>query len=372
MKLIHLSDLHIGKRLNEFSLIEDQQYILDRICDIVRGEKPDAVLIAGDIYDKSLPTAEAVSLFDQFLFNLSSLNTKIFVISGNHDSAERIAFGSRLMEASGVYMCPVYAGETRPVTLFDQYGKCLIYMLPFVKPANVRRFFPDAVIENYTDAICVAVKNMNIDEKKRNVIIAHQFVTGAERTESEDVSVGGLDNVDASAFFGFDYVALGHIHRPQNCEENIRYCGTPLKYSFSEAGQDKSVTVITLGAKGDIKIDTIPLLPMRDMLSIYGSYEEIMRGVKTDAYVRVTLTDEEEIPDALVELRRVYPNIMELRYDNTRTRNIGRQQGDVEVVDRSPLELVGEFYSIRNGRDMNEEEAELIGKLIEEIWEVEQ
>jgi len=374
MKLLHLSDLHIGKRLNEFSLIEDQRFILNQICDIVKENAPDAVLIAGDVYDKSVPSAEAVSLFDEFLVNLSRLNTRIMVISGNHDSPERIAFGSRLMEASGVYMCPVYSAESRSVTLADEYGECDIYMLPFVKPANVRRFFPDEEIESYTDAIRLAVNNMNIDTEKRNVLIAHQYVTGAERSESEELSVGGLDNVDVSVFLDFDYVALGHIHGPQNCADNVRYCGTPLKYSFSEVEHKKSATLVTLGKKGDISLDTIPLSPMREMYRLYGSFDELLGKGRDDdalreAFVQITLTDEDEVPDALAILRAFYHNIMELRYDNTRTRNIGKEVGAVDVKNRSPLELVGEFYSYRNGREMSEEESTIVRSLIEEIWE---
>ncbi len=373
MKFLHISDLHIGKRLNELSLIEDQKYILDLIISEAGANKVDAVLIAGDVYDKSVPTTEAVTLFDEFLVGLSALKIPVFVISGNHDSPERLAFGSRLIEASGVYISAVYNGVYEPVTLSDEFGECCIYMLPFVKPATVRRVFPEAGIEDYTDAVRVAIENMNIDESKRNLLIAHQFVSGAEKSDTEDISVGGLDNVDASVFSPFDYVSLGHIHRPQSSTERVRYCGAPLKYSFSEAEHKKSLTIVTLKEKGNVQIEEIPLTPLRDMVCIRGSYAEIMSSGRQDAshresFVRVTLTDEEEIPDAIAGLRTFYPNIMELRYDNTRTRNIGKLEGTVDINNRSPLDLVSEFYSLRNGKDMSEEQTAIVEKLIEEIW----
>ena len=246
MKFVHLSDLHIGKRVNGFSMLEDQKYILDSITEIIKTECPDAVFIAGDVYDKSVPPAEAVQLFDDFLVTLAQLNPKIFVISGNHDSAERIAFGGRLMESDGVYMSPVYNGRVIPVEINDKYGPVRIYMLPFIKPAHVRAAFPDEEIYSYTDAVRTAIDKMNIDTTVRNILITHQFVTGASKCDSEDITVGGTDNVDAYVFEPFDYTALGHIHGPQNAgSDSIRYCGTPLKYSFSECGHKKSVTVGT-------------------------------------------------------------------------------------------------------------------------------
>ena len=248
MKLIHLSDLHLGKRVNEYSMVEDQKYILKEILRIIDEVSCDGVIIAGDVYDKSVPSAEAVTLFDDFLCDLADRHLRVFVISGNHDSAERMSFGARLIDAAGIHISPAYNGHTAPITLTDEYGKINIYMLPFVKPVNVRKFFEDEIIETYTDAMRVAVSNMSINTEERNILVTHQFVTGATRTESEEISVGGTDNVDVSVFDGFDYVALGHIHSPQSCSEaRVRYSGTPLKYSFSEAKDEKSVTVITLG-----------------------------------------------------------------------------------------------------------------------------
>lgn len=373
MKLIHLSDLHIGKRVNEFSMLEDQEYILTKIINIIDDEKPDAILIAGDVYDKSVPSGEAVQVFDDFLVRLAKRNLQTFVISGNHDSPERLAFGGRLMDISGIHMSPVYNGKVEPIGLEDNFGKVNFYMLPFIKPVHVRRFFEEENIESYTDAVQVAVDNMNVNDTERNVIITHQFVTGAERSESEEVSVGGSDNVDASVFEKFDYVALGHIHGPQNIRsEKIRYCGTPLKYSFSEANHKKSVTVVNLGEKGKLEIDEIPLEPKRDMREIKGKYDEIMMNgnqEKSDDYVHIILTDEEDIPNAMGKLRLVYPNLMKLDYDNTRTRNIGKITSAEKTETRSPLELFCELYEKVNGQPMNKEQLEFSKELAESIWE---
>ncbi len=375
MKFLHLSDLHIGKRVNEFSMLEDQEYILTKIINIIDDEKPEAVIIAGDVYDKSVPSAEAVQLFDDFLCRLAKRKLQVFVISGNHDSAERMAFGGRLMDMSGVHISPVYNGKVEAISLEDEYGRVNFYMLPFVKPANVRRFFEDAQIDSYTDAIRVAVENMNVNADERNVIVTHQFVTGAEKCESEEISVGGSDNVDASVFDCFDYVALGHIHGPQNIgSERVRYCGTPLKYSFSEAKHKKSVTVVEMGGKGSLEIRTIALEPKRDMREIKGTYAEITLkdnyiNTNTDDYMHITLTDEEDIPDAIGKLRVIYPNLMKLDYDNKRTRSSAKLDIIENIEQRSPLDLFAEFYENQNNQPMTDEQTDFVRTLIENIWE---
>ena len=375
MKFLHLSDLHIGKRVNEFSMLEDQEYILTKIINIIDDEKPDAVVIAGDVYDKSVPSAEAVQLFDDFLCRLAKRKLQVFVISGNHDSAERMAFGGRLMDISGVHMSPVYNGKVEAISLDDEFGKVNFYMLPFVKPANVRRFFEDAQIESYTDAVRVAVENMNVNADERNVIVTHQFVTGAEKCESEEISVGGSDNVDASVFDCFDYVALGHIHGPQNIgSERVRYCGTPLKYSFSEAKHKKSVTVVEMKEKGSLEIRTVELEPKRDMREIKGTYAEITLkdnyiNTNMDDYMHITLTDEEDIPDAIGKLRVIYPNLMKLDYDNKRTRSSAKLDIIENIEQRSPLDLFAEFYENQNNQPMTDGQTEFMKSLIESIWE---
>ena len=375
MKLIHLSDLHIGKRVNEFSMLEDQEYILTRIINIIDDEKPDGVIIAGDVYDKSVPSAEAVQLFDDFLVRLSKRGLKVFVISGNHDSPERIAFGSRLMSQSGVYMSPVYNGSIVPVSLQDGYGAVNIYMLPFIKPIHVKRFYEDAVIESYADALRAALDHIQIDTANRNILVTHQFVTGAARSESEEVSVGGADNVDITVFEPFDYVALGHIHGPQHIEkETVRYCGTPLKYSFSEAGHKKSLTVVELYEKTRTVIREVQLIPKRDMREIKGRYMEVTakryyEGINTDDYLHITLTDEADIPDAIGKLRSIYPNIMKLDYDNMRTRAMASIDGAENVETKSPIELFDEFYEKQNNQRLSELQKLFTAELVEKIWE---
>ena len=375
MKFIHLSDLHLGKRINDFSMLEDQEYVLTKIINIIDKEAPDGVIIAGDIYDKSIPSADAVQLFDEFLVRLSKRNLKVFVLSGNHDSPERVAFGSRLMNSSGVYMSPVYDGSIVPLGLSDDYGIVNIFMLPFIKPSHVKRYYPDDEISTYSDAIRVAIHNSEIDPAARNILITHQFVTGASRCDSEDITVGGADNVDSSVFAAFDYVALGHIHSPQNVGvETIRYCGTPLKYSFSEANQSKSITVVELKEKGQIVIRTVPLVPKRDMVEIKGNYMELTsrnyyKNMDTAAYMHITLTDEDDIPDAIGKLRSVYPNIMKLDYDNKRTRSNMEINGANDAEHKLPIELFSEFYESQNNQPLSVEQQTFLAGMIEKIWE---
>ena len=377
MRLAHISDLHLGKRVNEFSMLEDQRYIVKQIESILEEEAADAVLIAGDVYDKPVPPGEAVRLFDGFLTALADRGIHVFVISGNHDSPERIAFGSRLMEKSRVYMAPVYDGHVSPIELRDAYGSVYVYMLPFVKPAVVKKCWPEEGIETYEDAVGCAVAHMKEEvfvPEARNVLVAHQLVIGASRCDSEEVSVGGLDQVSAALFRDFDYTALGHIHGPQNAGgERIRYCGSPLKYSFSEAGHVKSVTIVDLEEKGNVRVRTRPLIPLHDMREIRGSYEEVVsrdfyRGTAVDDYLHITLTDEEDILDAMGKLRAIYPNIMRLDYDNRRTREGGQLPEKVQRA-KSPLELLEELYALQNNQPMSGEQRELSARLIEELWE---
>lgn len=375
MKFVHLSDLHLGKRVNGYSMIEDQKYILLKILNVIDEQKAEAVVIAGDVYDKPIPPTEAVQLFDDFLFRLVKRNLQILVISGNHDSPERIAFGSRFMDKSGVHMSQVYNGKNDLVELKDKYGKVNFYMLPFVKPSNVRRFFEDEEINTYTDAVRVAVSHMNVNKKARNVIITHQFVTGAQRSESETIAVGGTDNVDSYVFDDFDYVALGHIHGPQNVGKNtVRYCGTPLKYSFSEISHKKSVTVVEMKEKGNVKVSTVELIPKLDMREIKGTYEELTfkknyENTNTEDYLHIILTDEEDVADAVAKLRCVYPNLMKLDYDNTRTRNSLALTQAEETEKKSDTKLLSEFFEKQNGKPLSDEQLEYAANLFEQIKE---
>lgn len=379
MKLIHLSDLHLGKRVNGYSMLEDQDYILKEILSIIIAQSPDAVLIAGDIYDKPVPPAEAVRLFDDFLVQLSRLNVQVFIISGNHDSPERIAFGSRLMDASGIHLSPVCQGTIEPISMTDPYGTVDFYMLPFIKPAHVRRFYEEESesIESYTNAMQTVIDHLPINAKHRNVLLTHQFVTGSLRAESEELSIGGSDNIDASVFAPFDYVALGHLHTPQNCGDTgrIRYCGTPLKYSFSEARDTKSVTVAELFEKGTLNIRTIPLTPLHDLTEIKGTYDTVTsrsfyeNTCWQEDYTHITLTDEEDIPDAIGKLRAIYHRLMKLDYDNKRTRSNTEITADLDVEQKTPIQLFSDFYELQNNQPLTETQTTFLNELIEHIWE---
>lgn len=375
MKLMHLSDLHIGKRVNEFSMIEDQKYILAQILTILEQEQADGVILAGDIYDKAVPPVEAVQVFDGFLTRLADRKIPVFAISGNHDSAERISFGAHLMSSRGVYLSRVYDGRVEKISLTDSYGEVCIYLLPFLKPAAVRHVFEETEIGSYQDAVSLAVSGLEVDPEKRNLLVAHQFVTGASRCESEETIVGGLDQVDASVFEEFDYVALGHLHSPQYVgRETVRYCGTPLKYSFSESEQEKSVTLVELKEKGQIAIRKIPLVPLRDMRKIRGTYLEITarsfyEGTNVEDYLQVTLTDEQDILDGMQKLRVIYPNLMRLEYDNQRTRENKTMKSAKAVEKKSELELFEEFFEIQNNQPVSEQQRRFVERLIQEIQE---
>lgn len=399
MKFIHTADLHIGKRVCEHSMLDDQKYILDEILKIVDEEKPDCVLIAGDVFDKSVPSAEAVELLDNFLVDLSKKNTKVFVLSGNHDSAERIAFGGRLMQDRGVFMSPVYNGSFDSVTMKDEFGEVDVWMLPFVRPATIKACLGNGEeadaereqVKDYTSAIQMAVSKMNRVPGRRNVLVAHQFVTGAQVDENgSEEFVGGLDNVESYAFDGFDYVALGHIHRPQNVVKDnagvgrVRYSGTPLKYSLSEANHEKSVTVVELGANGadgvipaELKIREIPLKPMRDVRKIEGTFADLISaeyreaqvrdGKSLDDYIYVVLTDENDVSDAAAKLRGYYPKLMTLTYNNSRTNSVANLNYE-NLDQKSPAEVFSDFFMEMNNREMIEEERDFVQDLIESIW----
>lgn len=377
MRFAHLSDLHIGKRVNGFSMIEDQKYILNQVIEIIKREEVEAVILAGDIYDKTIPSAEAVQVLDDFLIQLSNLNLPIFVISGNHDSAERLSFGARVLRKSQIYISELYNGEITPITLEDEYGKIHVYLMPFLKPALVRQALGREEIVTYQDAVEMAIHQIPLKEEDRNILVAHQFVIGASKSDSEEVSVGGLDQISHTLFESFDYTALGHIHGPQHIgKETIRYCGTPLKYSFSEEAHTKSVTIIDLEQKGKTTIRMVPLIPMRDMRKIRGKYEEIINQALADNrsledYIQITLTDEEDVLNGLENLRKIYPNIMRFEYDNKRTREQNELTNAVVIEQRSELELFEEFYFLQNNQEISKEQRELLQAIIEEEKEVE-
>lgn len=377
MRLMHLADLHIGKKVNEFSMLEDQRYILERVLALARDQKVDGVLIAGDIYDKAIPPVEAVSLFDAFLTRLSEWHLPVYMINGNHDSVERVSFGAKLMKKSGVYVASEYAGYVEQVRVKDAYGILDIYLLPFVKPAYVRAVWGEEAdgIRTYQEAVAYVMSKMELETDHRNLLVAHQFVTGAVTCDSEEHSVGGLDQVEAACFNGFDYVALGHLHGPQTVgRDTIRYAGTLLKYSFSEANHKKSVTIVELKEKGNISIETYPLEPLHDMRKIRGSYEEITKKsnydrTNTEDYVQIILTDEEDIFDAVGKLRVIYPNLMKLEYDNTRTRRNSQTEVEDTAEDKLPMEFAEELFEIQNNKPMREEQKQYMESLMTDIWE---
>lgn len=372
MKLFHISDLHIGIKIYGMSQIEEQRHILNTIVQNAVDERIDGIILAGDIYDKQTPSAEGVVVFDEFLTALSKNNISVFMIWGNHDSKERIAFGSSILKDSNIYISPVYNGTVSPITLTDEYGNINIYLLPFLKPQYVRAF-ADTEIPDYNSAIEYAISTMGINKAERNIIVSHQFVTGASTCESEEISIGGTDNISADLFSDFDYTALGHIHRPQKIKsEYIRYSGTPLKYSFSEENDKKAITVIELKEKGDIKISQIPLTPIHDMRTIKGEYDTLMSrkfysSIPTDDYIRVILTDEMEIPYAIEKMRGVYPNILELRYDNRRTQNTEAITAFENAEKKTALELFSEFYQKQNGAKMSDEEECIIKDVLSDL-----
>ncbi len=375
MKLFHLSDLHLGKRIHERSLIEDQQYILNQIVELVSSEKPDAVMIAGDIYDRSLPPEEAVALFDDFLYELSRLNVNVLIISGNHDSAERLGFGGRIMDRNGIFLSPEfnkanYERILKPIVLNDEYGDVNFYMLPYITPAAVRAAQGSEISDRNEMAESV-FSDMNIDTSKRNVLIAHQFVTGASACDSERLSVGGADNIDYEVFEPFDYAALGHLHGKQRIgRDTVRYCGTPLKYSFSEVNHHKSITVVNIGEKGNVQISEIPLdAPLHDWREIKGKFDDIVSGDKSDDYIRVILTDDDEKVNAMSRLRERFKNIMSMEYDNRQTR-IERQFVSTENFEKlSYVDMFAEFYKQQRGGELNAEQLKIVTDIFSEIEE---
>lgn len=380
MRFLHVGDLHLGKRLNEFNLLEDQRFLLEQLLNLAEENGADALLLAGDLYDKAVPSAEAVELLDWFLSRARAEGLLCFLISGNHDSAERVGFAASLLGRAGVYISPPYSGTLEPVTLRDAYGELDVYLMPFLRPAAVRPYFPEVEVGSFEDGVRKALSGLPLHPERRNVLVSHQFVTASgrepERSESETVYVGGLDRVDVSVYDGFDYVALGHIHRPQQIgRETVRYSGSPLKYSFSEAKWEKSAVLVELEEKGTVTVRLLPLKPLRDMREIRGSLADLLSpdfsgGLPREDYYRAILTDD-FVLDAVGKLREVYPNLMKLEFDNSVTRATALfSLGDAEGK-RDELELFETFFTQQNGKPMTEEQDALVKDLLREIREEE-
>lgn len=383
MKFLHLSDLHIGKSLLDFNLIEDQTYILNQILEIAKEQSVDAVMIAGDVYDKSVPSEEAVRLFDYFLCKLVEMNIKTFVISGNHDSDERLNFGSSLFEARELYISAKYEGILNKQTLEDKYGKLNVYLLPFVKASQVKHFFPEEEIASYDEAVHVVFDHANVNKNERNVLVAHQFVIGKEAEptlagseSAATLNVGLVEKIGADCFKDFDYVALGHIHSPQKVHrEEIRYAGSPLKYSFSEVNSHKSVPIITMGEKGNVSIELIALKPKRDLRHLKGNLAQLLdqKNIQSsDDFIYATLTDENPVNDAMGIFRQYYPNTIKIDYDNSHTREIEQVDISQMTEDKSFSDLISDFYRMMYGCDISEEEMKLIDDVAREAGVVDE
>ncbi len=380
MKFLHLGDLHIGKSLGEFNLIEDQRYILEQIFAIIEKKSIDAVLIAGDVYDKSIPSEEAVRLFDAFICKLAAKRIKTFIISGNHDSDERLNFGSSLFETNHIYISAKYKGILYKQELADEYGKLNVYLLPFVKASQVKHFFPDEDIDSYDKAIKVIVEHANINVKERNILVAHQFVAGGG-IDGENPILGGSENIavhnvglvekiGTDCFKEFDYIALGHIHSPQKVgREEIRYSGSILKYSFSEVNNEKSVPIIMLGEKGEVQIELVKLKPLRDMRHLKGKLEQLLKKeniTNTNDFIYATLTDEDIINDAMNIFQQYYPNTVKIDYDNTHTKAIGEMNLSQTMEKKSFDDLISDFYQFVYGCEIEEEEMEIMKSVARE------
>ena len=368
MRFIHTADLHLGKRLHDVPLLEDQIYMLGELRKLAVERAADAVLIAGDVYQSSSPPSEAMSAFDSFVTALAADGIRVFAVSGNHDSERRIAYLASLVRGSGIYVSERFTGTLQQFTLTDEHGEIVVSLLPFVKPINVRRCFPEETIESYQDAVAAVLRRSPIDTAKRNILVCHQFITGAEPAGSEELSVGGVENIDAALFGDFDYVALGHIHRAQRVgRETVRYAGSPLKYSLAEAGHKKSVAVVDMGAKGDVNIELVPLEPLHDVREVEGFIAEIMRMPYSEDYVRVTVRDELVPPDARVTVATVFPNLLRFEVRNSKTGEAAESIAVQDVEDKSVEELFCEFFCLQNnGTQPDEEQLALIRRVLEE------
>lgn len=370
MKLFHISDLHLGKRVYDFSMLEEQKELLDAILQNIKEKKPDVLLITGDVYDKPIPPVEAVRLLDGFLTALSEMGLHTYLIAGNHDSAQRLEFGREMMAKSGIYFCGSVSNPMSYYTEQDEYGEVRIYLLPFFKPAHVNGLFPDKIAESYQEAAEMLLGCTDIDNSKRNVILAHSFVTWkgkAERSDSETISLGGVDEIDASLFFDFDYAALGHLHSPQKMgRDTVRFAGSIMPYSFSEIRQKKGITVVELWEKGSVSIDFIPLRTRRAFRELKGPLAGILQAAKADGktedYIRCILTDREPLLDPIGQLRAVYPNLMTLEL--AQQESSLSQETFLEAEDIRPDELFSLFFEKQNEKEMSAAQE----KILEKIW----
>lgn len=374
MKFMHISDLHLGRRIFNFDLLDDQKIMLGQLLDIAREQQVDGVLIAGDVYNRAAPSAEAMTAFSSFVCSLAAENIPAYIISGNHDSAERVSYFSDILKTCGVHVSEQFDGRLQGITLSDAHGPLTVHLLPFIKPVNVRKFYPEEKIESYEDAVRIVLQNSPLDTSQRNLLVAHQFIMGAQPCESEERMIGGLEEISASLFDDFDYVALGHLHGPQKVgRPEVRYCGSPLKYSFSEVNHKKSVTIVELCEKGSVEISTLPIDQPHEMREVKGGFEELINRPYSEDYMRVVLTDELPRPDAQVALLTVFPNMMRFAVENSKTSTDVEVNSIAQLESRTPLELFSDFYTSQNGGvEPTEAHMSIIREIFEELGEDEQ
>lgn len=363
MRLLHLADLHLGKVIYGYSMIEDQRYILQQVLETAAHERVDAVLMAGDIYDRSVASEEAVHLFDWFLVELAALSVAVLIIGGNHDSGERLNYGRRLFADSRIHIAGTYAPDLGKVTLEDAFGPVHFYLLPFVQRATLRRAWPEDGIDSLTAAMATAVGHGAVDFSARNVLLTHQFVAHGEArpevggSEVMAASVGTIEAIGSEVFDGFDYVAMGHIHRPQWIgRETLRYAGSPLKYSLREAQDKKSVPLVTLGEKGAVQVELLPLSPLRDLRHVAGALEKLRETAQgTEDYMHVTLTDEVPVLDAMALVKQIYPHTMKVDFESARLR-ARRTAAPAVAEGKNFAELVKDFYAAGDEAPPSDEE----------------
>lgn len=371
MKFAHLADLHLGKKLNGISLLEDQKYILNEVLTILRRQKIDALLLAGDIYQTAQPSSEALSLFDDFLGKLVDLNIPVYMISGNHDSEERIAYFSKLIKKANVFTNELFDGKTQAIQLKDEYGEIYVHLLPFIKPIDIKKYYPDEKIDSYQKMMEVVLEASNIDMNKRNILLCHQFITGGITSDSEVYAIGTLDNINHQVFDAFDYVALGHLHHPQHVgRKEVRYSGSLLKYSLSELTSNKSVTIVEIKEKGNVQIETIDLKPLRDMRELKGYYQDLMNEPYSEDYMSIVLEDDIVLPDAYLSLMTNFPNMISYRLK--KNNEVYEHEELTDMENKSVLDLFTDFYRGQNNDRMpSSEQLDLIKKIIDEIEEEE-
>ncbi|NLW52684.1 MAG: exonuclease SbcCD subunit D [Tissierellia bacterium] len=372
MRIMHLADLHIGKRVNGFNMIEDQKFALDNILKLVEKQEVDVVMVAGDVYDLTVPSSEAIGLFDYFITSLSKMSVKVLLIAGNHDSSERLSFAKTLIKDSGIYVSRTFDNVVEKITLEDEYGPLNFYLLPFIKPIMVKRYYPELKIDDFQSAISNVINGIDLNVNERNIILSHQFIVGATTSESEELYLGGLESISVDIYKDFDYVALGHLHKRQSFRDGmVRYPGSLLKYSQSESDYIKKITILDFKSKGIVDIQEADIEYLRDMRNIKDFFHNIISKSTLDNhkddYIHITLYDEDEILDAISRLREIYPNIMSIRYENKKTEKEEKINANTSRT-KSPYDLFNEFYEYRNNVALDERKSEIIKKLIDDVW----